>query len=369
MRILLAITRADTVGGAQVHVRDLAIALQEKGHEVLVVTGVSGSYNTALEQCGVESVSCSALQQQVSLSKDLKALGFLRQTIGQFQPDLVSTHSSKAGVLARIASRLTKIPCVFTVHGWAFTEGVPEPKRTLYKWIERLSEPLADQIICVSEHDRLIGIQSGMAPERLVTIHNGMEDVSPELRAEFHSPKPIKLVMVARFDCQKDHLTLIQACQGIEEIKLTLVGDGPELEQTKNWVKKLGMEERVNFTGYRRDIAAILSQNHIFALISHWEGFPYTIVEGMRAGLPVVASDVGGVTEAVIDGVTGYCVPRSDIKALRERLVTLVNDDELRCQMGSLGREKYESQFTFKQMFEGTLAVYERVVSQRKKSR
>ena len=367
MRILLAITRADTIGGAQVHVRDLAIALQEKGHEVLVITGVSGSYNTALEQCGIESVSCSTLQQQLSLPKDLNALGFLVKTIGQFKPDLVATHSSKAGVLGRIASRLTKIPCVFTVHGWAFTEGVPEPKRTLYKWIERLSEPLADQIICVSEHDRLIGIHSGMAPERLATIHNGMEDVSPQSRAKPHSPKPIKLVMVARFDRQKDHHTLIQACQTIEDIKLTLVGDGPQLEQTKNWVKQLGMEERVNFTGYRRDIAAILAQNHIFALISHWEGFPYTIVEGMRAGLPVVASHVGGVSEAVIDGVTGYCVPRSDVNALREQLVTLVSDPELRRQMGSLGRAKYESQFTFEHMFEQTLDVYKQVVSQRKK--
>ena len=363
MRILFIITRADTVGGAQVHVRDLASALIRQGHEVLVVTGVSGPYNIALDSWGVHSLSCKVLQQQIDPVRDWQAFSFLMQTIRQFQPDLVSTHSSKAGILGRLACRVTNTPCIFTAHGWAFTGGVPEPSRTIYRQLERLAEPLADRIICVSEQDRLLGIKAGMKPDRLLTVHNGMPDIPPELKANPADPNPVRIVMIARFDKQKDHLTLLQAFQSLLDAQLDLVGDGPKLEETKATVDKLGIGDRVNFLGYCNNVAKILAQAHIFTLISNWEGFPRTIIEAMRAGLPVVASNVGGVTEALKDGVTGYCVPRGDVTSLRDRLSKLVSDAKLRRKMGCAGRQCYEVEFTFQRMFEQTFRVYEDVLN------
>jgi glycosyltransferase involved in cell wall biosynthesis len=320
-----------------------------------------------LESLGIQSIICNTFQQQINILQDWQTLSFLKKTIRDFQPDIVTTHSSKAGLLGRIACKMTKTPCIFTAHGWAFTEGVPQPSRAIYQLLERLGEPLADKIICVSECDRSLGIQTGMNPSRLVTIHNGIEDIPEPLRTKPDTTSPIRITMVARFDRQKDHLTLIEAFKNIQGAELVLIGDGPRLEEIKTYVSQIGIAEKVNFLGYRDNISEILAQSHIFALISNWEGFPYTVVEALRAGLPVVASNVGGVTEAIIDGVTGYCVPRGDIDLLRQRLLKLVNDGELREKMGRKGRERYESEFTFKHMFEKTFTVYEEVLKQKTK--
>lgn len=365
MKALFLITRADIVGGAQVHVRDLAAFLDKHRHEVLVVTGVKGDYNTDLDNLGIKSIACNALQKQINPAKDWQAFLFFTQTIRKFQPDIVTIHSGKAGILGRLACKITNTPCIYTAHGWSFTEGIPEPSRTIYLFLERLAEPLADKIICVSEHDRNLGIHSGMKPDRLLTIHNGIHDIPNQLRANPDVSNFVHVVMVARFDKQKDHLTLIKAFQNIEGAKLSLVGDGPNLEVIKNYVNQIGIAERVNFLGYRNNIDEILAQAHIFTSISNWEGFPYTVIEAMRAGLPVIASDVGGVAEAVVEGITGYTVPRGDVNALHQRLLQLVINPQLRAKMGTEGRKRYEAEFTFDKMFERTLNVYEQVIAER----
>ncbi len=292
---------------------------------------------------------------------------FFISSIDSFQPDLVSTHSSKAGVLGRLACLATSTPCLFTAHGWAFTNGVPEPKRSLYQWVEKLSEPLADRIICVSENDRQIGIQSGMSPDRLVTIHNGMPDITIDLRSTPVKADPVRLVMVARFDKQKDHQTLLTAFKDIPNAHLDLIGDGPNLPQAKAYVAQNNLTHRVNFLGFQQNVAQFLAKAHVFTLISNWEGFPRTIIEAMRAGLPVVASDVGGAAEAITEGVTGYAIPRGDVSTLRDRFTRLVNNAELRQSMGHQGRLRYEAEFTFDHMFEKTFAVYEEVLTKRGK--
>ncbi|AFZ14324.1 glycosyl transferase group 1 [Crinalium epipsammum PCC 9333] len=369
MKFLFIITRADTIGGAQVHVRDLAKALNQDRHEVLVVTGVRGAYTTELHKWGINSISCEFLEKNINLVKDCQSFNFLKETIRNFKPDIVSTHSSKAGLLGRLACKIADTPCIFTAHGWAFTGGVPEPSRTLYQWVEKLAEPLADKIICVSENDRSIGVKVGMQADRLLTIHNGMPDIPNELRANPMASNPVRIVMVARFDRQKDHLTLLRAFQKIQGAQLDLVGNGPNIEVIKTMALKLGIADSVNFLGHRNDIAKVLAQAQIFTLISNWEGFPRTTLEAMRAGMPVVVSNVGGASEAVIDGITGYCVPHQDVDVLRDRLSKLVSDVDLRTKMGDQGRKRYEAEFTFERMFERNCKIYEQVLANRGKGK
>jgi glycosyltransferase involved in cell wall biosynthesis len=290
----------------------------------------------------------------------------LRQIIKNFQPDIVAIHSSKAGILGRLACKLNAVPCIFTAHGWAFTEGVTQPSRTIYQFLERLLEPLANQIICVSAYDRSIGLAVGMNVQRLIAIHNGMPDVPDSLRANAGGGSPVRIAMIARFAAQKDYRTLLQACQPITNIQLDLVGDGPQLDEMKYLASNLGMNNRVNFLGFRKDISEILAQAHIFTLISNWEGFPITTLEAMRAGLPIVVSDVGGSAEAVTEGETGYCIPRGDVMTLRSRLSELVTDFDLRLKMGRAARQRYESEFTVGNMYQQTLAIYEKVISSQK---
>lgn len=363
VRILFVITRADTVGGAQVHVRDLAQALIGDRHEVLVVTGQAGAYTQALIERGIPQIAIAHFGRAISPLPDVKTLLTLRQIIHSFQPDLISTHSSKAGLLGRLAGRLSQVPCLFTAHGWAFTPGVPPRRRQVYQAIEKLAAPWAAKIICVSDYDRQLGLQCGMRADRLITIHNGMPQVAAQHQAKPSGNNPVVMTMVARFDQQKDHATLIRAIAGIPNLQLQLIGDGPTLPTVQGLVAALGLTSQVKFLGFRSDIADCLAQSQIFALISHWEGFPRTILEAMRAGLPVVATQVGGVAEAVLDGVTGFCIPPEDEATLRQRLQQLVQDAPLRQRLGAAGRQRYEAQFTFERMYTQTCQVYESVLS------
>ena len=135
MKILFIITRADSIGGAHVHVRDLSLRLLAIGHQVEVVAGGHGLFTTELARIGVPVRECASLQRSIDPRRDVRALAELRQTIRAARPDLVSTHSSKAGILGRLACAAGGPPCLFTAHGWAFTEGVAQPARWCYRWL------------------------------------------------------------------------------------------------------------------------------------------------------------------------------------------------------------------------------------------
>ena len=361
MKITFLIARADTVGGAQVHVRDLAISLQQDGHQVTVITGKKGVYNEILKEKKVESIAIASLQPQINPIQDFQSLNLIIKTIKKIQPDLVSTHSSKTGILGRIACNILNVPCIFTAHGWSFTSGVPEPSRTIYQNIEKLTAPLARKIICVSDCDRSIALDVGMNSDRLITVHNGMKDIP--VANQNQKQKPVKVLMVARFGRQKDHETIIRAFRDISDAELILVGDGSGFAEMESLVQQLNLAHKVKLLGFRKDVPEIMAQAQIYALISHWEGLPRTIIEAMRGGLPVVASDVGGVKELVTDGETGYIIPRQDRELLTQRINDLVQDEQLRLKMGQAGRKKYESQFTFEQMYHKTLATYKQAIT------
>lgn len=361
MKIVYVVTRANPIGGAQVHVQDLAFALLQQGHEPIVVTSGNGLYTDRLRAAGVRTISIDSMGQAISPLRDLRALRELRVHLKTLRPDLVSTHSAKAGVLGRLAARSLGIPVIFTAHGWAFTPGVPTPQAHLYAWLERLAAPLAAKIITVSEFDRQLALSRGIASgNKVVAIHNGMPDISPTLRAN-PSRSPVRLAMVARFEPQKDHTTLFQALAGLKHKpwQLDLIGDGPLLPQATELCQRLGLAARIQFWGQRIDVDARLAEAQVALLITNWEGFPRSILEAMRAGLPVVSTAVGGIPESVQDGENGFTVPRGDVAALRDRLLQLLEDPELRSRMGRKGREHYERYFTLQHTVDRTLAVYQ----------
>ena len=362
MRLTYVITRGDSIGGAQVHVRDLATHCASLGHYVTVVTGAAGPLTDQLTAAGIESRICTGMLREVSPHQDISAVRDLTAILRELKPELVSTHSSKAGVIGRLASRWAGIPAIFTAHGWAFAVGVPQPRRTIYRLIERGAERLAQRIICVSGHDRTIGIVAGMDPERLVTVHNGMPDIDSGLRADPDREGPVRLVMTARFDRQKDHETLFRALTTLPDVGLDLIGNGPDRAATEALAERRGIAARVRFLGQRLDVAEILANAHAFVLSSRWEGFPRSTLEAMRAGLPVVVGRVGGAAEAVEEGRSGFVVEPGDREQLAERLRELVHKPELRREMGAASRARYEADFTFTRMFARTFAVYEQAL-------
>ena len=360
MRVAYIVTKADPIGGAQIHVRDLATAMVDQGHSALVITSGTGPFIDELRARNIPVAVLRNLGVPIHPFRDLRALREIRRALTELPPDLIAAHSSKAGVLGRLAGRALKVPVVFTVHGWAFTPGIPARRAALYRRIERAAGPFSSRIITVSEFDRRLGLEAEIAgPDRIVTVHNGIPDIAPALRAD-PARAPARLVMVARFGPQKDHATLLRALAGLQEHawELELVGEGSGMAQTAALAGSLGLGGRVLFRGQRMDVDQILSSAQISLLVSNYEGFPLSILEAMRAGLPVVASAVGGVDESVHDGKTGFLVPRGDVDALRDRIGRLLVDPSLRMMLGARGRAEYERRFTLDQMVGRTLAVY-----------
>src|SRR5260221_5048630 len=356
MKILLLITRAE-LGGGQTHVVDLLRGLRDE-FEVELGTGENGYLTEAAERLGIRTHVIPDLVQPMRPLRDVKALWHCFRLIRAVRPDVVHTHTSKAGVIGRLAARLAGVPSLFTAHTWCFAEGTSWKWKTVGIPLERIAARCAAGIITVSEANRALALSHRIArPEKLVTIHNGIAD-------SLHRAKPgekalPRIVMVARFSEQKAQGLLIEAVAQIRTpFRLLLVGEGPLRPAVEQQVAKLNLGDRVEFLGQRLNVAEILASGHIFVLFTNWEGFPISILEAMRAGLPVVASDVNGVREAVADGSTGFLAAAGDVAMFRQRLEQLVQDDSLRGRLGAAGRRRFEKEFTVEAMLGKTAGIY-----------
>src|SRR5262245_57033814 len=166
MKIVYLITRSEPFGGAQVHVRDLALAFRQRGHEVNVLVGSEGTFTQDVRAAGIPVTTLRHLVRPLHPRHDPLAFLEVSEALKRLRPSLVATHSSKAGWIGRAAARSLGIPAVFTAHGWAFTEGVPAVSRGTYWMAERLAAPLTTRVITVSEHDRRLAIRLRVLPER-----------------------------------------------------------------------------------------------------------------------------------------------------------------------------------------------------------
>jgi glycosyltransferase involved in cell wall biosynthesis len=366
LKIAYVVTRAEPIGGVQIHVRDLAVSLREQGHMPTIITGGGGPFVDVLRATGIPVVILPNLTVPIHPIRDFQALREIRAALADVRPQLIALHSSKAGILGRLAGRSLGIPTLLTAHGWNFTPGISAVPAAVYRQIERSAGPLLSRIITVSEFDRQLALEARITTgDRIVTVHNGMPDIPPNLRAE-PDRTPVRLVMVARFGHQKDHRTLLRALAGLQHRswELDLIGDGPLMGQMELLAASLGIRGRVRFLGQRLDVDEILATAQISLLVTNWEGLPLSILEAMRAGLPVVASSVAGIGEAVRDGETGYLVPRGDVALVRERVEALLTDPGLRLRLGRGGRARYEQHFTLGHFVARTHAVYEDVLSE-----
>lgn len=367
IRITYVVSRADTIGGAQVHVADLSQALRRAGHDVSVVVGGTGPLLDVLQERSIPVVPVDELVQPIRPGKDGKALVALRRVLRDLRPDLVSTHSSKAGLLGRLAGRSLEIPTIFTAHGWAMADAVPLPSRLLFGVSERLAAPLASRIITVSLEDSRLARRWRIHPAQgVVTVHNGAHDVGSELWSD-PARDPARILMVARYEEPKDHAALLRALSSVaaQWHSLDLVGCGPGESVVRRQVEELGLSGRVRFHPVPVDVPALMAQAQLYVLVSSREGLPRTIIEAMRSCLPVLASDVGGIPELVESGLTGMLVRPGDATDLEGKLALLLRDPRMRHRMGRAGRHRYETGFHFDRMVRETIDVYEAALGTR----
>jgi len=365
LRIAYVITRGDSVGGASIHVRDLALAMQQRGHEVLVLVGGCGPVTDELARIGVPFQTIPSLVKAVRPFRDTGAVLQTARALRDWSPDLVSAHTAKAGFVGRAAARLTGIPAIYTPHGWSVGNRLGRARGRVFGVVEKIAAPWAAAIVNVCEAERQLALDQGIGRvEQHHVIYNGVHDVEPQLRANPGDPiAPVRFVSVARFEAPKDHATLFAAFAelgGSGRWHLDLIGDGPDEQVARLRVEQLGLAEQVTFHGYLADPAPVLSRAHAFVLSSRSEGFPRSILEAMRAGLPVVATDVGGIHESV-GAENGVLVGAGDPGSLRIALQNLMLSPVRRQRLGDMGHLIYSRRFRFAQMLEATESLYGRV--------
>lgn len=228
MKIAYVITRADSVGGASIHVRDLARAMIDAGHSARVFLGGTGPVTDQFSSFQVPFVSLKWLGRALHPWRDTMAFFELRSALGEWEPHLISTHTAKAGWLGRAAARSLGIPAVHTPHGLPIGDRLSRNQGRVYTVAERLAAPWAKAILCVSEAEKRLALEKGIAPpEKLHVIHNGVRDNN--LQAD-PGREPVRIVSVARLEAPKDHETLFAALKYLPPgYELTLVGDGSTL--------------------------------------------------------------------------------------------------------------------------------------------
>ena len=361
MKILYVITRSE-LGGAQAVVLTYLQALRTHANLALA-TGEEGFLADEARAVGVPVFVLPDLVAPIAPRLDCRALRALYKLIREYQPDLVHAHSSKAGLLARLAARMAGVPSVYTAHGFAFTGNARLLRKAIAIPSEWLGARLGDSLIAVSAYDGALGARYRiLARNQVNVVHNGLPDVS--FRARPAEGAPVNIIMVARFAPPKDHAFVLRSLAGMHcDFKLWFVGEGPTAPQVRAEAVRLGLGDRVVFLGARSDVPELLSKAHIFVLASDYEGLPISILEAMRTGLPVVASEVGGVPECVHQDHTGFLVPRSDVNTLRKSLRRLIASPILRERMGQAGRKLFQEQFTAARMIRETLSIYEAVLA------
>jgi len=375
MKVLYVVTKSEA-GGAQTHVYQMARALRERGHEPAVMARPDGWLAQAAPAVGARFYPNPHLSNRMSAPRDLRAAVAVVKAVRGFGPDLLSCHSSKAGVITRLAVR-GRIPTVFTAHGWGFAERGPLLSRLLFVPAEQLAARYAGRIICVSGHVRSVALRHRIAPPgKLVVIHNGAERCPAPRPGAAPRSSPVEILFVGRLVGQKDPETLLRAYAALPraiaaQTRLRLIGEGEKRAELERFIGAHGLADRVELAGaLERDaVLEALRRADIFVLTSHYEGLPRTALEAMHAGLPLIATAVPGVRE-VFENVRhgaaqpiGIPVGEGDAGQVAAAIERLVADPGQRAAMGRAARRRARRCFSLDRMVEETLGVYGQALS------
>ena len=358
LHVLLVITKGE-VGGAQHHVLELCRALHGQVRFSAAIGGPEGSpLERALRELQVPTCSLPGLRNSLNPWRLLISLRALLALLGQERPDVIHAHSAVAGVLARLAGQWLQLPVVYTVHGFGFKPQAPASVRHSAFLAEALLAAWTTRMVCVSEHERGLASRLPMDPQRVEVVPNALADVpwrSQPGQAE------ASVVMVARMAAPKRHDLLLRAlpllaAQGLQP-NVHLLGDGPQRSAHEALAAQLPTGQ-VLFAGDVHDVPERLAGHAVLVLLSDHEGLPLSLIEGMRAGMAIVASRLPGVQELLHDGESALLVDNTP-EAVAQALQRLLSDAALRARLGAAARARYETRHRPEAMAARVLQIYE----------
>ncbi|WP_049898136.1 glycosyltransferase family 4 protein [Halococcus agarilyticus] len=352
--VLHVITRSDW-GGAP---RIVNLLAAEAAANTAVACGTGGKLIDELRARDIPVFEQPSLRSPPGPA-DARAFVDLYRLLRRESFDLVHCHSTKAGMLGRSAAKLAGTPTVFTVHGWGFYNTGYDWAAPIVTRSERLLARSTDAIVCVSENDLAEGRERGIIQHTHSTvIHNGVPPVSvpADRRTLFEEagiePGTVVVGAIARLVDQKNPIGIVRIAGELQkrghDATAVLIGDGPLAADCERYADEHGIE--IHLLGFRERALELLLDFDVFVLPSRFEGFPLTVLESLHAGVPVVAYDVGGVGEAIVDGETGFVVAPGDATAFVDRVERLVTDADRRDEMGNRAEAVAASAFTAQRM-------------------
>lgn len=379
--ILHVITRLEA-GGAPNTLLLLLEGLVREGLPVELATGLTPPPALDLlpraRALGIPVHVIPSLRRDMHPLYDLRALARLWGLMRKRLPVLVHAHTSKGGFLGRLAAVLAGIgPRIYTPHGTILSGYFTGPAQRFYTSLERMAARWTDTIVGLNRLETEAYLEAGIGrPEQHIQIPNGIplgrfgrlsrEERASKRDAAGIAPEEVVLITVGRLVPVKDHRTLIEGLHHLAgdpaPWRLWIVGEGPERPALEGLVAESGMAGRIEFLGQREDVPDLLGQSDLFLLTSLNEGFGLVLVEAMASGLPVVATDVGGIPEVVTAEETGVLVPPSDPERVAGAVRRLLRDPELRNRMGNAGEARTRALFGVDRMIERTVALYRELI-------
>jgi glycosyltransferase involved in cell wall biosynthesis len=384
MRIVHVIARLN-VGGAALHVLQLAHEQARRGHDVIVVAGTLAAGEESMEyvadELGVELLRLPVLQRELSPRADPAAIMALRSVIRSRRAEVLHTHTAKAGATGRIAAlmagRARPRAVVHTYHGHVLSGYFSRRWERLFRLIERLLARASGTLVAVSDEvrDDLVGF--GVAPaSRFAVVPYGFElpawsDVDDEsrrrLRGEIGAGDDTFVVgWAGRLTTIKRPLDLIRTLRALldEDVDalLVLVGDGEDRADVEALATALAVTDRCRFMGFQKSIRPWYASFDALLLTSANEGTPVVAIEALAAAKPVIATRAGGTGTVVRNGESGYLEAIGDTQALADRLAALARDPALRARMGAAGAEDVRTRFAVGRMADEVEAIYDRLL-------
>lgn len=363
MKIFYCITKSE-MGGAQTYLWHLLQYAKGRGDQIIVMANGEGWLADRVRESGFEFVANSYFKNSFNPLNSIRAILETRKAIKRFSPDIVHCNSGAAGFFGRVASLGLRAKVIFTAHGWSFTDGTPLVRKTIARITETIMAPFTDKILCVSHNDaRLARKYLFGADKKIEVVHNGVP--IPDAVAQVGTHDKIRLFFAGRLTRPKLPAAILAALSELplrirNNFFLRIAGDGEQRRDLENFITKNHLQDQVKIGAIPTEkMTDEYLASDLFLLPTEWEGFPMTIVEAMAVGLPVVASAVGGIPEAVDDTVGKLLNRGNEAAELRKIFDTIAGDLEWLKQRGHASRARAIAQFSAETMCTKVWKSYE----------
>lgn len=364
-----------TIAGTHTFLKLLFKYIDKEKFEVELVCPSYGPMKEDIESLGFK-VYVVEMKREINPVNDISSYIKLKRIIKIVKPDIVHCHCSKAGVLGRLAAYENKTLCVYTAHGWSFSMDENNIKKKIYSSVERICSKYCNFIVNISEFEQNLALKYKIAPKsKMVTINNGIElknnnsDVdSDKVLDELNIPRGSYIIgMVARLTKQKSPETFIKIADiltnKIPNSYFILVGDGELKEEIFELIKEKKLIDRVKIIGWTDEVNKYISVFDVGILTSKWEGFGLVLPEYMACRKPIVASNVGGIRNVVINGHNGILVDSDDIDGFVNSILSLKNNNEFKNILINNAFEDMNNKFNIKRVVSEYEILYKKIIN------